>query len=87
MINPLMPPNMHMNMNNMGHLMTNITNQTNNLCLNGKYLEKNNLSTGLSTNESNESFDSNQNKFNNNNFYEERSNEIPNNSISLLLIF
>jgi hypothetical protein len=62
-----------MNINNMGHLIGNITNQTNNLCLNGKYLEKNNLSTGLSTNESNESFDSIQNKLNiNNNIYEER---------------
>jgi len=72
MINPMMPTSMPMNINNMGHLMGNITNQTNNLCLNGKYLEKNNLSTGLSTNESNESFDSNHNKFNNNNFYEDR---------------
>ena len=63
---------MNMNINIIGHLIGNITNQTNNLCLNGKYLEKNNLSTGLSTNESNESFDSNQNKFNNNNFYEDR---------------
>ena len=63
---------MPMNMNNMGHLMGNITNQTNNLCLNGKYMEKNNLSTGLSTNESNESFDSNQNKFINNGFFEDR---------------
>lgn len=62
-----------MNMNNIGQLICNITNQTNNLNINqiGNnaqpkiFMEKNNLSTGLSTNESNESFDSNQNKINN----------------------
>jgi len=71
-----MPPTLTMNFNNVGHMMNNITNQANNLCLNGKYIEKNCLSTGLSTNESNESFDSNQNKnrFNNKKIYEERCN-------------
>jgi hypothetical protein len=73
-MNPIIPPNIPINMGNMGHLIRNITNQTNNLCLNRKYMEKNNLSTDLSTNESNESFDSNQNKFNNNAFYEDRCN-------------
>ena len=66
-------PGINMNMNNIGQLICNITNQTNNLNINqiGNnsqpkiFMEKNNLSTGLSTNESNESFDSNQNKINN----------------------
>jgi hypothetical protein len=72
MMNSFMGQNMAMNINPMGQMLGNITNQTNNLCINpkSKYLEKNNISTGLSTNESNESFDSNQNKFNN--FGEER---------------
>ena len=49
-------------------MMNSLTNQTGNLTLNQNAIfgEKNNLSTGLSTNESNESFDSNHNnKFNN----------------------
>ena len=72
MMNPYLCSNMGMNMNM--QMMNNITNQTGNMCLNpnGKYGEKNNLSTGLSTNESNESFDSNQNKFNT--FHEDRCN-------------
>lgn len=54
-------------------MMKNI-NQNGNICINPNGLigEKNSISAGLSTNESNESFDSNQNKFNN--FHEDRCN-------------
>jgi len=69
-MNPYMMSNMGMNLNM--QMMGNIQNHNGNICINpnAKYGEKNYLSTGLSTNESNESFESNHNKFNN--FHEDR---------------
>jgi hypothetical protein len=65
--------NVNMNMQMMGNI--NSQNHNGNICINPniKYGEKNNLSTGLSTNESNESFDSNHYKFKN--FNEDRCNK------------